>query len=160
MSKHYNIDFDKFVAAHKGDDGSLPDNESLQALVMDELNNWFDLRSKNDELIGSTLNTIYDNGSENLTLKRPLLITMALSTIGFTRENYDTLSSRIGQVIDSDKRFYSQKGQGGGVARMSEEQFAHYNDTLETPPMKKARELAEKRADKALARLPVPTVRQ
>lgn len=141
MSDSYKINF---AAYTNGDESTEASIEKFEG----ELLAWKELQTKDQGRIGEACEKVFAaNTSANM--NKPAVVTMVLSEIGFTAGTYNALRERVETVIDETARYYTVKGKGGGLRRMSDIELAHFESTGLTPDVV-ARETAK--ADKAKAK--------
>jgi hypothetical protein len=109
-----------------------------------ELSAHLELQTKDQPRIVAALDALFVGPDTNL--QKVATVTMVLSKIGFTTETYASLKERIENVIDTNERYYTVKGKGGGLRRMSDAQLATFKATGKTPDVvaREAKAEAEK----------------
>jgi hypothetical protein len=108
------------------------DQDAALAAFASWLSGKIDLYTKDQEVILGAIQNVYAPNPE-LVLNRGALKTIVLNQIGFTPATYNALSERIEEVINSNDRFYSTQGKGGGLRQMSDAEHAHFQATGQTP---------------------------
>lgn len=138
------INFGKYVVKA----GGAVDIQGTIDKFQTELTAWLDLQERDQSVLLTAIEEVFAENA-GATLNTPAVQTLALTKVGFTANNYQALRERCVEVMKSNPRYYTIKGKGGGVRRMSDAELAHFESTGQTPTdVEKAAKEAKKNAKK------------
>lgn len=127
--------------------GKLSEKETIAKFTKDH-KAWRELQAKDSERIMVAIEEVFASAPE-ATLNKPAVCTMVLSKIGFTPETHKELLSRVEAAFNSNDRFYTIKGKGGGAKRLNDEQYAIFKSSGKLPTeLARDAKAAEKAASK------------
>lgn len=111
-----------------------------------------ELQRKDQPALANAIEAIFA-AAGTAKLQKDSIITMALAKVGFEQSNFNTLKERAKIVLDSNPRYYSVLGAGGGTSRLSDKEYEVFQETGMYPHQieaaKKKAALEAKKAAKA-----------
>lgn len=136
----YKINFAQYIVKENGE----PNEKATLAKFARELSAHLELQMKDQPRIISALDGLFVGPETNL--QKGATVSLVLSKIGFTADTYASLKERVEHVIDTNERYYTVKGKGGGLRRMSDAQLATFKSTGKTPDVvaREAKQASEK----------------
>lgn len=148
-TNQYKINFNQYAEKVDGEINS----EATIAKFTRELNAHVELQTKDQPALLAALESIYEGLDSSATMQKPSVLTMVLSKVGFTNDTFASLKERAEIVIDSNPRYYTVKGKGGGLRRMSDSELETFESSGKTPDViaREAKE-AEKAKGKSAAK--------
>ncbi len=143
--KSLKINFQAYGVIDKKNGGI--DRDATIAKCTSQLDNWTDLQAKDLDSLKTVLDSIYDSVKPGVGMKKDHVALQMVSKVGFTPESFAELTERAKHVIDTSPQYYIVLGPSGGLKRMSEEEFTHYQSTgLNPAEVAAAKKAAEKNA--------------
>lgn len=130
-TKVIKINFQAYGVPDKANGGI--DHKATVAKFEKELKAWSELQSNDITLINRHLDELYAGVPAGTAMFKQAVVSLVMGKIGFTNDTYSDLNDRVVAAIDSNKRYYTQLGLGGGLKRMTDEEFAHFQNTNQNP---------------------------
>lgn len=126
-------------------DGEI-DRDATIAKFTTDLDSHIELQAKDQPALTNALEELFSTAG-NTKLQKKAVVGAMLQKVGFTTATYTRLEERANAVIDGNDRYYAQLGAGGGIGRMNDKEYAHFQETGLNPSQVSA---ANKKAAKEL----------
>ncbi len=108
--------------------------EATVAKFERDLKSYLEMQTKDQPAIFAAIDAVLAEAAKSGgALNKPALITFTLSHLGFTTDTFKSLEERVKHAIETNPRYYSVKGAGGGVRRMSDDEFTVFEATGKNP---------------------------
>lgn len=138
-----------FGSIVKRTDGKI-DRAATLAVLTERFNLWAETQEGDQDKLLAAVHALFDKHPDKK-FNTPAVINLAVNQVGCSPENYQDMQERGAAAIKSDPRFYVVRGNGGGLARMNEKQYATFQETGKNPAQLAAEAAAAKKAQKKSA---------
>lgn len=125
----YKIPFGSYMNRDK--DGNWDVKESIGRYER-EANAFVELQERTTSVLANAIDKQFV-ANPQATMNKGAIVTLALGEVKFTADTYQALKERAEEIIDEDDRFYTVKGKGGGLRRMTDEEFTAWKTEGKTP---------------------------
>lgn len=126
----YKIPFGSYMNRNK--DGNGWDvKESIERYTREAVA-FCELQEKTTAILENAIDNQF-KANPQATMNKGAIVTLALGEVKFTVDTYQPLKERAEEIIDENDRYYTVKGKGGGLRRMTDDEYTAWKSSGQTP---------------------------